>query len=98
MNFAKSADTDRLAEVNVTGNGCGTDVEPVRVVGSEFFERGCFDDINPGGDLELAYTILVSSRLKMDGRDMHTGSFQELRVCFVKYMRVNVPHTCASSH
>jgi hypothetical protein len=38
MNFAKSANTNRLAEVDVTGNGCSTDVEPVRVVGSEFFE------------------------------------------------------------
>jgi len=29
---------------------------------------------------------------------MDTGSFQELRVCFVEYMRVDIPHTCASSH
>ena len=39
----------------------------------------------------------ISSRL-MEERGMNTGSFQELRVCFVEYMRVNIPHTCASSH
>ena len=29
---------------------------------------------------------------------MITGSFQELGVCFVEYMRVDIPHTCAASH
>lgn len=60
MEFAKSTNTDRLAEVNVAGYGCGTDVEPVGIVGGEFFEGCSFDNVNPGGDLEFAfYTMLV---------------------------------------
>jgi hypothetical protein len=57
----------------VTSNGCGTDVEPVWVVGSEFFEGGGFHDINPGRDLEFAYTRLV--RFQSEGGEK--GSIPE---------------------
>ena len=42
----------------MTGDGRSTDVEPVWVVWSEFFEGGGFHDINPGRDLEFPYTRL----------------------------------------
>jgi hypothetical protein len=68
VKLAKSADTDRFTEIDVTGNGRSTDVEPVGVVGSEFFEGGGFDDIYPGRDLEFAYTRLVRFQTEYGGK------------------------------
>ena len=58
MDFAESAYTDRFTEVDVSGYGGGTDIEPVWIIGSEFFEGGCFDDVDPGWDFKLAYVGL----------------------------------------
>ena len=54
MCFAKSAYTDRLAEVNVSCDGCGADIEPVWIIGSEFLEGASLDDIDPGRDFDFA--------------------------------------------
>jgi len=39
----------------VSCDGCGSDVEPIWIVGSEFFEGGSFDDVDPGGNFEFAF-------------------------------------------
>lgn len=38
----------------------GTDVEPVGVVGGELLLGAGLDDVNPGGDVELARTLKVA--------------------------------------
>jgi len=63
VEFAKSTDPNRLAEVDVAGYGRGTDVEPVGVVGGEFFEGCSFDNVNPSGDLEFAFTTILVHEL-----------------------------------
>jgi hypothetical protein len=47
VSLAKTADTDRLAEVDVTGDGGGADVEPVNVLGRELLGGSSLDRVNP---------------------------------------------------
>ena len=47
VDLAKTADTDGLAEVDVTGNTSGTNVEPVDVLGGKLARRAGLDSINP---------------------------------------------------
>jgi len=54
MCFAKSAYADITPEVNVSCDGCGADIEPVWIIGSEFLEGAGFDDIDPGRDFDFA--------------------------------------------
>ena len=55
MDPTKGSYTDGFAEVNMSGDGCGTDVEPIWIVGSEFFVCSGLDDIDPGWNLEFTY-------------------------------------------
>ena len=45
---------DGFAEVDVSGYGGGAGVEPIWIVGGEFFVGGSLDDVDPGGDFEFA--------------------------------------------
>lgn len=47
VDLAEAADTDRLAEVDVAGDGGGTDVEPVNVLGRELLGDTSLDGVNP---------------------------------------------------
>ncbi len=47
VDLAEAADTNGLAEVDVAGNGGGTDVEPVNVLRRELLGRAGLDGINP---------------------------------------------------
>ncbi len=53
VELSEVANTNSLAEVNVTGKGGGTDVEPVRVVRGLLLEVTGLDDVDPDGDLDL---------------------------------------------
>ena len=47
VDAAETADTDGLAEVDVTGHGGGADVEPVNVLGRELLGNTSLDGIDP---------------------------------------------------
>jgi hypothetical protein len=47
VNLAETANTDGLAEVDVTGNGGSTDVVPVGVLRRELVGGGGLDSVNP---------------------------------------------------
>lgn len=47
VDLAEAADTNSLAEVDVAGDGGGTDVEPVNVLRRELLGRAGLDGINP---------------------------------------------------
>lgn len=47
VDLAETANTDGLAEVDVAGDGGGTDVEPVNVLGRELLSRTSLDGIDP---------------------------------------------------
>lgn len=47
VNLAQAANTDGLAEVDVTGDGGSADVVPVGVLGREFVGGGGLDSVNP---------------------------------------------------
>lgn len=47
VNLAKTTNTDGLAEVDVTGNGSGADVEPVDVLGRHLLGGTSLDSVNP---------------------------------------------------
>ena len=47
MHTSQPADTDGLAQVDVAGDGCGADVEPVGGLGREFVGVGGFDGVDP---------------------------------------------------
>lgn len=59
MELAESTNTDVLAQVDVAGDGGSTDVEPVLGVRSQLLGRSGLDGVNPGGDLELAWSDSV---------------------------------------
>ena len=54
VQLSQSTDTNSLAQVNVAGERSGADVVPVRVVGGLLLVSTGLDEVNPGGDLELA--------------------------------------------
>jgi hypothetical protein len=47
VDLAEAAYTDSLAHVDVTGDGSGTDVEPVDVLGRELIGVARLDSVNP---------------------------------------------------
>lgn len=47
VDLSETANTDGLAEVDVTGDGGGTDVEPVNVLGRELLGGTGLDGVNP---------------------------------------------------
>lgn len=47
VDLAEAADTDGLAEVDVAGDGGGTDVEPVNVLGRKLLGDTSLDGVNP---------------------------------------------------
>lgn len=47
VNLAETANTDGLAEVDVAGDGGGTDVEPVNVLGRQLLGGTSLDGVNP---------------------------------------------------
>jgi len=47
VDFSKSANTDGFAEVNVAGNGGGSDVEPIDGLRREFLGRARLDGVDP---------------------------------------------------
>lgn len=57
VELGQSANTDVLAEVDVAGDGGGTDVVPVGVVRSELLAGAGLDKVDPDGDLEFACTV-----------------------------------------
>jgi hypothetical protein len=38
MYFTKSTYTDRFTEIDVSCDGCGANIEPIWIIGSEFLE------------------------------------------------------------
>ena len=50
VNLAETANTDGLAEVDVTGNGGSTDVVPVGILGRKLVGGGGLDSVNPTYD------------------------------------------------
>jgi hypothetical protein len=68
MYFTESTYSDRLAEVDVSGDGCGANIEPIWIIGSEFLEGGGFDDIDPGRDFDFACSRLASGDLERTDR------------------------------
>jgi hypothetical protein len=55
VHFTKGTDTYGFAEVDVSSHCCCPSIEPIWIIGGEFFERGGFDNVNPGGDFDFAY-------------------------------------------
>jgi len=55
--FSQLANSNSGAEVDLTGNGGGTDVVPVITVGGELLGDGGLDEIGPDGELEFV-TVL----------------------------------------
>ena len=47
VDSAETADTDGLAEVDVAGDGGGTDVEPVNVLGRQLARGAGLDSVDP---------------------------------------------------
>lgn len=47
VDLSETANTDGLAEVDVAGDGGGTDVEPVNVLGRELLGGTSLDGVNP---------------------------------------------------
>lgn len=47
MDLAETADTNGLAEVDVTGNGGSADVEPVDALRRELFGGSGLDSVDP---------------------------------------------------
>lgn len=47
VHLAEAADADRLAEVDVAGDGGGADVEPVNVLGGELLGDTSLDGVDP---------------------------------------------------
>lgn len=68
---AEAADTNGLAEVDVTSDGSGTDVEPVDVLGRHLLGGAGLDGVNPTGDGELALTLQESG----------VGAYSESAIC-----------------
>ena len=56
VDLAETADTDGLAQVDVTGDRGGTDVEPVNVLGRELLGGTSLDGIDP----TLTYVLEIS--------------------------------------
>lgn len=61
MNLPQAADTDGFAEIDVAGDGRGTDVEPVGGLGGELLEVTSLHGINPAGNGQLSLTLQESS-------------------------------------
>lgn len=58
VTLVKTADTDVLTEVDVTGDGGGTLVEPASgVLGRKLLTRRSLHDLNEAGDLEGTLTL-----------------------------------------
>jgi hypothetical protein len=57
VDAAETADTDGLAEVDVTSHGGGADVEPVNVLGRELLGDTSLDGIDPTRNGQLALTL-----------------------------------------
>src|SRR5579859_5900682 len=70
MYFLKSTYANRLAEVNVSCDGGGTDIVPIWIIGSEFLEGGGLDNIDPGGDFDFTYPLELIHMFESS-----TGSF-----------------------
>jgi len=47
VGLAETTDTDGLAEVDVTSDGSGTDIEPVHALGGELLGVASLDGVNP---------------------------------------------------
>lgn len=57
VELSEVADTNSLAEVDMTGKGGSADVEPVGVVRGLLLEVTGLDKVNPDGDLDLACCV-----------------------------------------
>lgn len=55
VKFLEVSNSDVLSEVDVSGNGGCSNVEPIRVVRSELLVGSGLDDVDPGGDLEFTW-------------------------------------------
>ena len=67
MDFTKGSYANGFTEVDVAGYGGGADVEPVWIVGREFFEGCSFDDVDPSGDFQFACERKLERRSKGGG-------------------------------
>ena len=47
VDLSETANTDGLAEVDVAGDGGGTNVEPVDILGRKLLGRASLDELNP---------------------------------------------------
>lgn len=62
VELSEVADTDSLAEVDVTGESGSADVEPVRVVRCLLLEVSGLDNVDPDWDLDLAYWVEAAEK------------------------------------
>lgn len=60
VDLSETTDTDGLAEVDVTGDSGGADVEPVSVLGRELVGSGGLDSVNPSRNGKLSLTLQES--------------------------------------
>jgi len=60
MGLAETTNANRLAEVDVTGDGSGANVKPVHALGRELLEVAGLDGVNPSGNRELSLTLQES--------------------------------------
>lgn len=81
VNLAETANTNGLAEVDVAGDGGGTDVEPVNVLGRQLLGGTSLDGVNPTRDGQLALALQESS----------IGSDELLRLITEKDPLANIP-------
>jgi len=57
VHLSESTNTGVSAHVQVSGEGCASDIEPVGIIGSQLFVGGGLDDVCPLGDLDLARVL-----------------------------------------
>jgi hypothetical protein len=82
VHFTKSTYTNRFAEVDVSSDCSCACVEPVGVIGGEFFERGSFDDIDPGGNFDFTY-VKLARLFKCTSRSSSSSKGCKLRYLIV---------------
>jgi hypothetical protein len=88
VDLAETANTDGLAEVDVTSDSGGANVEPVSVLGRKLVGSGGLDSVDPTRDGELSLTLQESGvsadeLLGIDVPDCDTTHICELFLFFV---------------
>ena len=99
VDFTKTTDTDGFAEVDVAGDRCGANVEPIDGLGWEFLCWAGLDGINPTCGQEVLAQGLWSPRGEWKIRTWDwefSLSLQESSVCIDELLRLQHPIESAS--